>query len=199
MLKKGDVPFTGQTDLPFRGDGNAITPKARDPALCTKWSDYAYGDEGYMLFNFGIEGESYTMVNGYPRYTDLILNNPTMGVDVALSQYTRAVYNGSMLVDLRYLEQYYKLPQQQQAWKLWGKTQALEHAFPAVTPTQKESEEMATITSDINTYVNEMYVKFVTGQEPLENFEKYRAQLKALGIERALAIQQAAYSRYLAR
>jgi len=48
-------------------------------------------------------------------------------------------------VDLRYLEQYYKLPQQQDAWKKWGKTQALQHALPSVTPTQKESEDLATI------------------------------------------------------
>jgi putative aldouronate transport system substrate-binding protein len=139
------------------------------------------------------------MINGYPKYTDLILNNPDMGVDVALGQYTRAVYNGAMLVDLRYLEQYYKLPQQQDAWKKWGKTKALEHALPSVTPTQQESEQLASIISEINTYIDEMFVKFATGQEPLSNFEQYLAQLKTMGAEKAIAIQQAAYSRYLAR
>ena len=29
-----------------------------------------------MLFNFGMPGLTYNMVNGYPKYTDLIMNNP---------------------------------------------------------------------------------------------------------------------------
>ena len=38
--------------------------------------DYAYSEAGATLYNFGTEGESYTVVDGQPVYTDLVLNNP---------------------------------------------------------------------------------------------------------------------------
>lgn len=58
---------------------------------------------------------------------------------------------------------------------------------------------MATMKSLINDYYKEMFVKFVMGQEPLENFESYRAQLENLGLSRTLEIYQAAYERYQSR
>jgi putative aldouronate transport system substrate-binding protein len=200
VLQKGQTPFAGQTDLLFDGIGNAITTQARDPQLCAEWSDYAYGDEGYILFNFGIEGESFNWVDGYPKYSDLIHNHPDgLGMSAALSQYIYAVNSGPILVDYRYLDQYYRRDQQRDAWKKWQQTQALEHKLPMVTPTPEESEDLAAIMSEIDTYADEMFVRFATGKESLDNFDKYLAQLKKMGIEKAIAIQQAALDRYLAR
>ena len=53
--------------------------------------------------------------------------------------------------------------------------------------------------SDINTYVDEMVVKFITGQEPLSNFGAYQNRLQQMGIERAAEIKQAGLDRYNAR
>ncbi|MFW5436827.1 hypothetical protein [Paenibacillus apiarius] len=39
-------------------------------------------EEGHILFNFGVEGESYKMEKGYPKYTDEIMKNPD-GLPVA--------------------------------------------------------------------------------------------------------------------
>ena len=44
-----------------------------------------------------------------------------------------------------------------------------------------------------------MILKFITGIEPLENFDKFVEQLKAYKVERGIEINQAAYDRYLAR
>ena len=109
------------------------------------------------------------------------------------------MHSGPILVDYRYLDQYYRRDQQRDAWKKWQQTQALEHKLPVVTPTPDESEDLAAIMSEIDTYADEMFVKFVTGKESLANFEQYRAQLKKMGIEKAIATQQAALNRYLAR
>ncbi|MNN98616.1 hypothetical protein D3C81_2180460 [compost metagenome] len=50
--------------------------------------------------------------------------------------------------------------------------------------------------SEVDTYVKEMMFKYVMGNEPLNNFAKYRETLKKLNIERAIEIYQAAYDRY---
>ena len=46
-----------------------------------------------MYYNFGVEGESYELKDGYPTFTDLILNNPDgLSATQALSKYTHCSY-----------------------------------------------------------------------------------------------------------
>ena len=96
-----------------------------------KFLDYGYSDEGRMLYNFGIEGVSYKMENGYPKYTDLILNNPeNKSMTVALSNYARSYDAGPFIQDVRYMEQYAALDEQKRALKTWSNTDAYEHTLP---------------------------------------------------------------------
>lgn len=206
VLNKGDKPFTGQFDVPFKGMGYAITTQAADPELAASWADYAYGDDGHMLFNFGVEGESFNWVEDYrgyeefPKYSDMINNNPNgLGIAQASARYVRAFYNGAFLQDKRYIVQYYRREQQVDAWEKWSYTDAPKHQLPAITMTPEESEEYAAIFAEIETYYLEMYVKFTAGAESLDNFDDYLAQLDKMGLNRAIEIQQAAYDRYNAR
>ena len=56
------------------GAGACITTVNEYPELTTQYLDYGYSEEGKILHNFGKEGETFTLVNGKPTYTDLILN-----------------------------------------------------------------------------------------------------------------------------
>ena len=47
----------------------------------------------------------------------------------------------------------------------------------------------------IDTYVKQMEARFVTGQEPLSNWNKYVDQLKKMGVDRYVELYQAAYDR----
>lgn len=208
VLDKGETPWIGHIDLPFVGTGAIITTQADDPVAAVKWLDYAYGPEGHMLSNFGIEGVSYTMVEDYPgyegemfpKYTELITDNPDgLGMNQTLKLWMRAGYHGAFVQDRRYIVQYYRLPEQLTAWERWSDSKAAEHKFPAVTLTPEESEDFADIMSQVSTYMEEKYAAFTTGQESLENFDAYLEQLKKMGIEDAIALQQAAYDRYMAK
>ena len=42
--------------------------------------------------------------------------------------------------------------------------------------------------ADIDTYVDEMVYKFILGQEPLDNFDKYVATVEGMGLQEALDI-----------
>ena len=70
--------------------------------------------------------------------------------------------------------------------------------MPPVTLTSDEASELADIMAQVNTYTNEMMYKFITGAEPLDNYDKYIEELKALNIERAAEIEQEAVSRFYA-
>ena len=44
-----------------------------------------------------------------------------------------------------------------------------------------------------------MVLKFITGAEPLDNFDQYVETIKSLGIEEALAMKQEGYEAYMAK
>jgi putative aldouronate transport system substrate-binding protein len=184
------------------GDGatGAISAKSKNVAAAARYLDYAYSKEGMLLYNFGIEGKSYTMVNGVPTYTDWVLKNPDkLAPTLAMSHYLRGHTNGPFIQMLGYLEQYYSLPEQKEANKNWTRHRQPEFNLPPVTPTVEESSQIAKTVTDIRTYADEMQIKFIMGTEPLSKFDDYVAQINKLGLDRTLAIWQAALERYNAR
>ena len=50
--------------------------------------------------------------------------------------------------------------------------------------------------ADIKTYVDDMQVKFMIGNESLDNFDAFVKNIEGMGIERAREIQKAALERY---
>jgi len=198
VLKKGQKPLLGQMDPWFTGVGAAITSANQNPEATAKWYDFKYGPEGHMLFNFGIEGESYEMIDGYPTYTQDIMKHPELPVTQAMSKYIQASYSGIFIQDRRYMEQYSELPQQKAAIETWMNAEN-DRLMPLVTPTAEESNRYASIMNDVQTYYDEMIHKFIMGVEPLSNFDSFVNTLKSMGIEEAIAIQQAALDRFNAR
>ncbi|WP_248928085.1 extracellular solute-binding protein [Paenibacillus hamazuiensis] len=198
VLKKGDTPKFGQLDQPYSPGGMvAITAKSKNVELAARMLDYGYSEEGHMYFNFGTEGVSYKMENGYPKYTDLLMKNPDkLAPAQAMSLYVRANYNGPFVQDKRYIEQYLALPTQRDAIKIWQKTDMAKYQLPPITPTPEESSEYAKIMTDVNTLVDEMTLKIILGAEPLDSFDKYVEKMKSVKLDRAIEIQKAALDRY---
>jgi putative aldouronate transport system substrate-binding protein len=182
----------------------AVTTACKNPSAAVKWMDYWYGDGGYYLINFGVKGESYTMRDGHPAYTDTVLKNPDgLSINEALCLACRASAPVPGFKQApEYLEQYYEYEQQNDALKRWvenvdggRKTQ-----MPVINSTAEEADELSGIVSDLDTFVNEMLWKFVTGAEPLDNYGNFRNTLKTtFKIERYVEITQAQYDRYLKR
>lgn len=198
VLNKGDKPEYGYIDNRYYWGGIAIGATCEDPELAVKLLDYGYGEEGQLLFNYGREGESYTMVDGVPTYTDEILHNPDgLPIAQAMAKYIMACYQGPTIQALGYQDQYYQMQQAKDAVANWSDANSREHKVPAITPSQEESSEFASIMNDINTYVAEMYSKFVLGQADIDaEYDNFVKTLNDFGLERALEIQQSAYERY---
>lgn len=197
---KGEKPEYGFASLPVTGLFAAISAKSQNIDKALKLLDFAYSEEGRMLYNFGIEGESYEMIDGYPKYTEKITNNPDgLAMANALALYARANYSGPFEQDRRYLEQYAGSEVQQQAWADWADSNAAEHTLPYTYVSQDEADKQAQYSAAITTYVDEMVVKFVTGQESFDNYDKFVKELESRGIKEVLVIKQAAYDRYKKR
>ncbi|OZB90670.1 extracellular solute-binding protein [Paenibacillus sp. XY044] len=197
-LNKGDEPVLGQREPIFNSVGAAITKDNKHVIETVKWLDYKYGEEGSMLFNFGIEGKSYVMKDGYPIYTDEIMKNPDgLAFATALGKYA-IPFGGPFVQDKRYQEQNASLPQQQEALTTWMNANN-DDWLPPLSFTNEESARLASIMTDVNTYRDEMFDKFVMGAEPVDNFGKFVKTIESMGIQEAIDIEQAAYDRYLKR
>lgn len=199
--QKGTKPEFGNKQLAYSPmNGAAISAQAKNPALAARFLDYSYGEKGYMLNNFGIEGVSYEMVDGQPKYTELITNNPDgLAIGQVMPLYFRASTEGPLVQDVRYIEQYYTEPAQKEALNVWSDCNHDKHLMPQVTLTEEESNEYSKLYTAIETYVSEMMVKFITGEEPIENYQKYLDTLQSMNIDRAVEIQQAALDRFKTR
>lgn len=196
--KKGDKLLYGNISAQLDPTVQAaITTKCKNVEVAARYLDYGYGQEGHLLYNFGKEGVSYTMVNGKPTYTDLVMKNPDKLTQAqAMTKYSRGNTNGPFVQDNGYIEQYYSMQQQKDSLKAWADQEKIKTQVPLITPTEAESSETAKLQTDITTYAREMQYKFIMGVEPLENFDKYLAQLKKMNIDKLLQLKQQALDRY---
>lgn len=195
-LQSGDKPIFGQMDNQIVGIFTAITGSNKHVAETVKFFDYFYSEEGRMIMNFGKEGVSYTMDNGYPKYTDSVMNNPE-GLPLAQSvkKHVLSADAGPFLQDVRYMEQYAARPEQQEALTVWAEP-SNEKRMPPITIARENNSRYASIMNDIDTYKNEMIVKFIMGAESLDKFDEYVATMKSMGIDEAIQMQQSGLERY---
>lgn len=193
-----------QGNLAYTGSGAAITTSCKDIATACRVLDYAWCDEGNNLLNWGVEGESYEIVDGWPQLTQQILNVTDMPISDAFSRYRNL--NGPYPQDhsQRFVsKRNYSLPEGAldeniDALDIWSSQRngTVRAGLPSVTMLPEEAGEYATAYNEISTYVAEMYAKFIMGTEPLENFDKYQQTLYDMGLDRVLELQAGALERY---
>lgn len=198
VLNKGEKPKFGGYNFNYPGVLSvAISTGCKDVETAARFLDYGYSEEGRMLYNFGIENESYQMENGFPTFREVILNNAdNLPVSVAMSMYCRNSIGGPFIQDFRAAQQTYVFPQQAESVTVWSNSDAAKYKLPPITFTPEESQVVARLMSDITTYESEMFLKFLTGVESIDKFDQYVDKIKAMKIDEALALYQAALDRY---
>ncbi len=174
--------------------GFAVTSNCKNPEAAVKFADYAYSEEGGTLLSFGVENESYTMINGTPTYTDLITNTPGKSMSEMLSQYTVAT-GWPMVQSMDYFDQF-MLPAQKAAINIWKDCDTA-RTVPVLKFNDEELNTAITTFNEVNSYNNEMINKFITGRESFDNYDNYQKTLKSMGLEDVVKVRQAAYERYL--
>jgi putative aldouronate transport system substrate-binding protein len=172
--------------------GANITTANKYPVETAKWLDYGYTQEGRRLYNNGIEGLTYTLVDGKVQFTDLILKNPD-GLDItrAIASYCRAVGGtGPIMPDLGILNARAGHPLQREARDVVWAAASTERSLPSLNISSEYSSKQSDILNEVFTYVDEMTLKFIMGVESFDNYDKYLNALKDMGIEEAIEIQQ---------
>jgi putative aldouronate transport system substrate-binding protein len=180
---------------------SAVTTSSKHKVEAIRWLNYGYSKEGTMLFNYGVEGKTYTMVNGVPKYTDYVLNNPKLGTEnanyILRIHFAPKLQFGAMESNPNLA----KSPESAAVRQKWADDPNVDSALilPPIRLSAEETEKRAKIMTEVTTYSDEMVLKFILGAEPLSKFDDYVNQLKKLGIDEAVKITQTAYDRYLSK
>jgi putative aldouronate transport system substrate-binding protein len=164
--------------------------------------DYAFSDEGNLYWNFGKQGVSWEYgPDGTPQYTALVLNDPD-GLNSATDKYGGTTWSASGIQAtlLLYLKNRQVAIDANDLWFYPNEAVSANWRLPnGITLTPEESERAAELQNAVATYAEEMAVSFITGREPLSNFDNFAARMNQMGLPELLKINQAGYDRYLAR
>lgn len=200
VMNEGDEGHIRLRDS-YTSGNTAISADSENWEVALRWLDYLYTDEGALLANYGVEGDTFEFnEDGEPEFTDKILNNEngwTMTQTVASYLCPSAgIANWS-----DWTRELAGVPEKDQAcYDVWSEFSDDWRLPSSVTLTQDESTERAALYADISTIVKEQTAQFISGALDIEeNWDAYISALEASGMERAIEITQAAYDRYLAR
>lgn len=190
---KGDCFLTTGTGALPRGTG--ITKACKDPVLAIKLLDYMWSEEGIRYLAWGIEGKTYTMVDGKPQLTQDVLNNAK---GLGASDVLRTVGAWPTFPWVQQRAQYDQMMAGAKEFKGFPDyiKPVLKTEFPATRGTKDETDRVAAIDADLKTYREEMIAKFTIGKEPLSNFPKFIEKMKEMGLDEMVQIKQTQYDRY---
>lgn len=177
-----------------------VSSTCEQPELAVQWLNFLYTEPGIELANWGIEGLNYEIVDGVHQYLPAMwdyngisqegLNYYFKMHNAASHAYSDTVCHANLL----------KSPEATAIRMLYDDDPLLDSALylPNISLNADETETKTRVMSDIDTYVDEMVLKFIVGTEPLDNWDTFVSTVEGMGLQEALDAMQSAYDRYMA-
>ena len=155
--------------------------------------DYLWSPEGMELAQWGVEGESFKKENGENVYLLTYDDQEATPAGEKRWSFLSDRITFARPVDM---EGFYKwnTPLIADAASKYFNEETL-HPSIQLNYTVDEQQEMASLYNAIDPMVQQGCVAFVNGQRPMTEWEDFLAEIDALGYERVIEIQQAAYDR----
>lgn len=215
VMKKGDMPrfqWVGQ---------DAGDPCVAISVQCGKdneerykeainFCDYLYSDEGIILKNFGVEGDTFTIEkdeNGEEHYvyTDKVVKNydefGASNLSAALYHFVIPANHPGFSQHPDYFRGYYEYAQQREALDVWNKylDNAKKYVFPlsSINYTSEEAAEISNIEFAANDNLKAAICDMILGKRSIDDYDEVVKEAKKAGYDRHIEINQAAYNRYI--
>ncbi|MCJ7840608.1 extracellular solute-binding protein [Lederbergia sp. NSJ-179] len=175
----------------------SITKNNAYPEATMRWIDYFYSQEGYEFLNEGPEGYLWEKgEDGKKKY----LEEPPKEFK-SMEDY-RGTLTPAYGISAPALERPIE-GKEESAFDKFIATETKEKIepfaevpFPLVYLTNDEQKQVNNIEVDLKSYVEQMEAKFITGVEPLSNWDKYVKTIENMQIDEYVKIHQAAYDRW---
>ena len=183
----------------MEGTRTVITTASKYPTEIARWMDYAFSDEGNILFNFGIENETFVMKDGKPVFSDAIANDPE-GRSPFIMQTTFSPISGVGFPCVYYSEAVNQLENQEvvavrNAMDKY-RQDTLDFVLPDLPFTNEDNAQIRSIMGEVNTYVDETLASFIFGGESFSKWDEFVANVKKMDVEKLIDVYQKAYDNY---
>ena len=160
------------------------------------FSNDPHTDAGQRLANWGVEGETYTMEDGQPQYTDMVKNDAECFMYM-LTQTRYALQWAPTIFDSNVATASYDAVQKA-AMEMWTEGREAYLLVPKnATPTPEEQEIENQYGGDVATYLWENIFKIVTNQQALDSYDGVVETANSMGLTELTASKQSCYDRYM--
>ena len=155
-----------------------------------------FSEEGRRLWNFGIEGETYTMVDGKPQLTDLVLESEA-GALQTLYTYG-AQWEIGVNQDYEY-EKQFSLPIVIEGYQMYIDGNLIDDSLiqtQMLKYTDEERDRFAKLNVSLGDYSIEMTQKWIMGSANVDDdWDAYIKRLNDFGLAEAIALHELALDR----
>ena len=173
-----------------------ISADCKNPELAIKWIDYiGFSAEANIIKDYGIEGKTFVYdENGEPQFTDYIMNNPD---GYSPHDAMRTVGGAPSVLVFDTPENYLKKFAGSAVYDCIIALQPyMVDANPLILPSQEESAAYSEVWPDIQVYYKEMFARFISGSESLDNFDGFVETMNDIGLDKVLEIKSNQMHRY---
>lgn len=174
--------------------GTVITTGCDNLELAMQFMNYCYTDDWVLPSNYGVEGETYDMVDGEPVFQEWVYTTEGRTFSSVLMDYTFLA-----MVDANV-----ETPGRSEAAisceDTWNDNIDNQNDYPVgAAMTIDEGDQYNRHAGDLVTLVKQYTAKFITGDEPLSNIPEFQQKLRDTGIQDCIDAKQSAYDRYMSR
>lgn len=175
-----------------------VTTSCEEPEKVLTVLDWFFSTDGASAVNFGFnEGESYEVVNGVKQWLPFMNER---NEDLVSYELIYALDEGPsfQIVNKRNPVSADYVIEAKQIWLDVDTSKALYSATPTLAFTAEESEDMASVNTDIWTTVATEISRFMMGEQPLtdETWQAYCDRIDSMGLDRLQEFYENAYARY---
>lgn len=179
--------------IPIKPDGWAISFSNDHPVETIKYFDFWFTEEGRLLSNFGVEGETWDMVDGQPVFKPEVLNSDR-AVNSQLWEVGAQIKKGYWQ-DYRY-EWQWTAAAAREGIELYDTQDLLVDQFLGVAFSKDEQAVYDKYWPSIETYMLERQQAWVLGTGDIEaDWDSYIETLNRMGYDQVLEVMNAAYAR----
>lgn len=172
----------------FVGEGLTVTSTSQNKDAALKFLDYLFTEEGATACCWGLEGETYTVVNGNKQFLPVVKDLSTANREFGLFTSGNTGYGDHKAIEALMSEETAR--SYQEGLKYMKPVASL---LPALLPDEIDA---TTVKSQaIGKYMEENVTKFIFGQRSLSEWDNYVKDIKNLGLDDVLKVYNDALAR----
>ncbi len=191
------TPFEGQVYPQSTGIGHGnmmITDACQDPATLVAWADQLYTQEGGVLYWLGIEGNSFILNDDKSWAWNI---GGPIGDDISTIREKGTLKYQTAFPGVQPDFWFTGITDPDESYLISQRSKMLDYGkitLPAMTYSVEETETIATVKADIDSYIDQYGAQVITGEKDLDDsWDEYVSQMNTMGASELFGIYKRAF------